>query len=319
MNNFSIQIQNGTLIQDVVTVGDIQLEISRRKSPGKLTFSVVKDDLLNFTEGNSVKLTLNGKGVFFGFVISKQRSNNDVIKVTAYDQIFYMKFKDTFSYSGKSSSDLIRQIANERGFNLGDIAETSYTMYGIEENKELIEIIQNSLDETTQFTGKVYTMYDDFGKLTLKDVEDMKSNLYVDYEVITSFDYTTSIEKNTYNRIKLAYEDQKKGVRDIYISEDSASQNQFGILQYFATIQKGENGKAKADILLKLYNRRTRTLSLNGVLGDISVRAGTLLPVNLNVGDLIIQNYMLVENVRHTFSDGKHLMDLQLSGGEFLA
>ena len=46
---------------------------------------------------------------------------------------------------------------------------------------------------------------------------------------------------------------------------------------------------------------------------------GSLLPVNLNLGDMKVMNYMLVENVKHTFNENEHTMDLQFIGGEFIA
>ena len=50
--------------------------------------------------------------------------------------------------------------------------------------------------------------------------------------------------------------------RDVYITQDSSNINKWGILQYFDTLQKGENGQAKADALLKLYNKKTRNLKI---------------------------------------------------------
>ena len=44
--------------------------------------------------------------------------------------------------------------------------------------------------------------------------------------------------------------------------------NDWGILQYFDTLQDGENGQAKADALLKLYNKATKTLTIKDACGD---------------------------------------------------
>jgi ApbE superfamily uncharacterized protein (UPF0280 family) len=84
-------------------------------------------------------------------------------------------------------------------------------------------------------------------------------------------------------------------------------------------LQKGENGKAKADALLKLYNSKTRNLKIKNAFGDIQVRAGSLLIVNLSLGDSKVKNFMLVEKVKHTFKLDFHQMDLTLRGGEFIA
>ena len=42
----------------------------RKGTPGKLEFTVIKDGVLNFQEGNPVKLTVNGTTMFYGFVFT---------------------------------------------------------------------------------------------------------------------------------------------------------------------------------------------------------------------------------------------------------
>ena len=110
-----------------------------------------------------------------------------------------------------------------------------------------------------------------------------------------------------------------KGKRDVYITQDSSNINKWGILQYFDTLQKGENGQAKADALLKLYNKKTRNLKITNALGDNRVRAGSMVVINLDLGDVKLKNWMLVEKCKHTYKEGEHWMDLTLRGGEFVA
>ncbi|HBE9110555.1 TPA: cell wall hydrolase, partial [Clostridioides difficile] len=54
-------------------------------------------------------------------------------------------------------------------------------------------------------------------------------------------------------------------------------------------------------------------------LGDIRVRAGCLIPVFLDLGDIKLQNYMLVEKVKHTFENNSHFMNLTLVDGDEFA
>ena len=92
----------------------------------------------------------------------------------------------------------------------------------------------------------------------------------------------------------------------------------FGVLQHFDTLQEGENGKEKADALLSLYNVKTRSLSIKDAIGNINVRAGSLIPVILNLGDVKLKNYMIVEKCKHEFKESEHFMNLTLKGGEFV-
>ncbi len=184
-------------------------------------------------------------------------------------------------------------------------------------------MLQNALDLTLMNTGELFVLYDDFGKLTLRHLSSMAvgepgAYLMVDEETGENFEYTSSIDDNTFNKIKLTYDNEETGFREIYIAQDSGNMNKWGVLQYFDTLKKGENGMAKADALLKLYNRKTRGLKLTGVLGDNRVRAGSMIAVNLNLGDMKVRNFMLVESCRHTYREGEHWMDLTLRGGEFV-
>lgn len=295
-------------------------ETSRKGSPGKLTFSVVKDQALQFEEGNAVRFKKDGQNVFFGFVFTKKRSKDGLISVTAYDQLRYLKNKDTYVYTNKTASEFIKMVANDFRMNTGTIEETGFKIASrVEDNKTLFDMFQNALDLTMNNTKKIYILYDNNGKLTLRNLEKMKLDLLLDEETGENFDYTSSIDSNTYNKIKLSYENEKKGKREIYIAQDSKNMNKWGVLQHFETIQEGTNGKAKADALLALYNRKTRSLSMNKAFGNIYVRGGNMLVVRLNLDDVKLMNYMIVENVKHTFNENEHFMDLQLIGGEFNA
>lgn len=140
----------------------------------------------------------------------------------------------------------------------------------------------------------------------------------IDEETCENFEYKSSIDDNTYNKIKLTYNNEDTGTRDVYIAQDSGNMNKWGILQYFDTLSKGENGQAKADALLKLYNKKTRNLRLTNAIGDNRVRAGSMLLVNLDLGDTKVKNFMLVERCRHIYKESEHWMDLTLRGGEFV-
>ncbi|NBI73764.1 hydrolase, partial [Clostridiaceae bacterium] len=133
-----------------------------------------------------------------------------------------------------------------------------------------------------------------------------------------NFEYISSIDDNTYNKVKLTYDNEETGLREVYIAQDSGNINKWGVLQYFDTLKKGENGQAKADALLKLYNKKTRSLKLTNILGDNRVRAGSMVVVNLDLGDIKVKNFMLVESCKHIYKEDEHWMDLTLRGGEFV-
>ena len=313
-------IQHNSTIQFPVVEEGARLTLERKGTPGKLEFTVVKGPGLNFAEGDPVKLTVNGTAMFYGFVFKKKRDKGGTIDVVAYDQLRYLKNKDTITEEGLKASDLLKRIATDFRLNLGTVEDTGYTLETIvEENQTLFDMIQSALDETLMNTKQLYVLYDDAGKLTLKNINTMKLNLLIDEETGENFSYESSIDEQTYNKIKLAYNDEKTGKRELFIAQDGAKMNQWGVLQYFEEIQTQTGASAKADALLKLYDQKTRRLTVKNAFGDVRVRAGSALVVALNLGDIITNNFMVVEKVTHTFKDNEHRMELDLIGGEFIA
>lgn len=303
------------LVEDEVT-----FSTERKGAPGQLNFKVVKDDYIDFQEGNEVRCVKDDKEVFFGFVFTKKRNKEHRIDVTCYDQLRYLKNKDTIVYENKTASEFLKMIANDFNLKVGAVEDTKFKIKSrVEENTTLFDMVQNALDETLQNTKQMYVLYDNFGKLTLKNISNMKTDLLIDEDCLQDFDYTSSIDANTYNTIKLSYKNKKTGKRDIYITKDGSNINKWGILQYFEDIKSDKNAKTKANALLELYNHKTRNLTLKGVFGNLKVRAGNMVIVNLNIGDIITKNYFIVEKCKHIFKSDEHFMDLLLIGGDFSA
>ena len=318
---YELLIQHQGTIMLPPVVENVSIEWERQGQPGKLTAEVVKTPGLSFQEGDPCRFSVDGTPVFYGFVFEKSRkgSTDDVIQITVYDQLYYLKNKDPYVYTNKTAADVIRMIAEDFQLNVGDLEDTGYTIGSrVEDNQTLFDIIQTALDETLKATSQMYVLYDDVGKLTLKNIGSMKLGVLIDEDTAGDFDYKSSIASQTYDKIKLSYENKETGKREIFVAQDSSNINQWGVLQYYEKLDSTENAKAMADALLDLYNTKTRTLKLQDVLGDIRVRAGTLLVVMLGLGDINVSSYLMVEQAKHTFNNEQHLMDLNMRGGTFV-
>lgn len=316
--NVELLIQGSKLYAPIVEEG-IQWTTERVGSPSILKFTVIKDDEIAFQEGDAVRMKVDGQNVFYGFVFTKKRNKDHHIEVTAYDQLRYLKNKDTYVYENKTAAQVIKMIANDFNLNLGSIESTEFVIPSrVEDNQSLFDISQNALDLELQNKGELFCLYDDFGKLTLQNIASRKLDILIDITTGEDFDYTSTIDSQTYNKIKLTYDNDKTGAREVYIAQDSAKQNEWGVLQFYEKLQEGENGSAKADALLKLYNMKTRNLKVNNFFGDVRCRAGVMVPVQLYLGDISVSNYLLVEKAVHTFKNDQHLMSLNLRGGSFV-
>jgi len=315
--NVELWIVNGATAYQPSVKSDITWETSRFGEPSSLKFTCLQDNKLNITEGNAVKLIVDGTNVFFGFIFTIQRDKSEELVITAYDQLRYLKNKDTYIYKNKTANQVVSMIAGDFGLNVGSLTDTGHTIEKkVEDNQTLFDIIQNALDETLRIKKKLYVLYDDFGKLTLKNSENMLTNILIDEETAQNLSYTSTINENTYNQIKLTYENKDTGKREVYIKKDSGNINKWGVLQFYESIDNPKGAADKADSLLQLYNAKTKNLKIDKAFGDVRVRAGTSVAVKLNLGDVSLQNYMLVEKAKHTFGNDSHFMDLTLRGGE---
>lgn len=312
-------IENNNRIYLPVVQEEITWTTERKGAPGILEFEVLKDNILKFEEGNAVSFKFNNTPVFYGFVFKKRNSKKETIKVTSYDQLRYLKNKSSYIYTNMRADEVVNMIANDFQLNVGVLDNTNYKIAKkSESDKSLFDIILNALDETIQYMNEMYVLYDDFGKLNLKNIDKMKVDIIIDEETAQDYDYESSIDSNTYNKIKLVFDNQKTGKREVYITQDTSNINKWGLLQYFDKIEEQTNGAVKAQSLLNLYNQKTRNLKIEKALGDLRVRAGSLIIINLDLGDVKLQNYMLVEKAKHTFKNGEHFMDLTLRGQDFI-
>lgn len=316
-----------------VVEDSVKWQLQRRDYPGTLTFTIIPDDTLKFEEGDAVQFRWNNKKIFFGFLFKKKISEDGKMDCTCYDQLRYFKNKDTYVYKMKRLDEVIRMIADDFGLKAGKLDNTQYKIPSrIEDNKTLFDIVGNAIDETLMAKRKLYVLYDDFGALRLRNVTDMVLDLLIDSETGQEYSYESSIDGETYNKVKLSYSNDQIKARELYIAKDADTIAKWGVLQYYETIQsnnQSETGqssgsaatslKNKADSLLELYDAKERTLSVSGCFGDTRVRAGSSVVVQLKIDGKQVTQFMMVEKVTHTFKDLTHTMDVTLRGGDFSA
>lgn len=285
---------------------------------GVLEFDAVKEGALDYKEGNAVAAKYGEDIFFYGYVFEKSRDKRGIIHTVCYDQLRYFKNKDCYTYYNKTASELVRMIAEDNRLKTGEIENTGYIIpYRIEDNVTMFDMVYNALDLTEKATGREYVLFDDCGKLCLKSCLNMKSDYYVCSGNCIDLNYTSSIDRDTYNDIKLVHSDKRKGIRNVYEASHEANIGRYGLLRYYGHISEEYDGRALASEMLAQHNRTGRLLKVKA-LGDISVRAGTVVRVNLDLGDFTVDSYMKCSHVSHSISEREHTMVLTLKGGEFV-
>ncbi len=305
---------NGRVFSPPVKEG-VKIEWERTGSAGKLTFTTIKTDMvsMSFQEGDPVCFYYDNKPIFMGYVFTKKRDREHHIEVTCYDQIRYLKNKYTYVFENKTATQIVNALCKDFNLKTGDMDNTAYVIPAVaEENKAALDIILNVLEDTLLNTGNMFVLYDDFGQLKVKNCANMVSNTLIMETTAENFDYSSSIDDETYNSVILYYKGED-GIK-LFTASDPSTINKWGTLRYFEEVKVPTIGQNKANALLKLYNKKTRSLTVKGAFGDISVRGGTLIPVKLNLGDIQANNYMLVEKVTHIFENDHYTMDLTLEG-----
>ncbi len=313
------QFRDGLVFKPFLT-GNVEISYDWKGAPGKLQFSVLLVEEkagkgINYIlEGNQVMVRYKGVSIFLGFVFTRKIDKKDVMQITCYDQLRYLKNKWYYKFNNVSASGIIKEIAKDFGIVTGDIEETEYIFKTrTEENKTLFDIILTTLELTTQQTKKKYILYDDAGKLCLKEEEKMKiEDLILDENSGEKFSYSSDIDKDTYNFITLYYDNKDTGKKELYQVKDSVNIRRWGYLVLYDSIPEGVNGQEKAEAMMALYNYPKRSYSLSKVFGDIRVRGGSGVLVKMKMAELNILNYMIVSSVKHIFKHEEYFMDINL-------
>lgn len=165
----------------------------------------------------------------------------------------------------------------------------------------------------------VFVAYDDKGLLTVKELNDMVTDILIDSSQIGDYEYTSSIE-NTFTQVLVVREakatENGKETKKFWRTGAAYAKNEtqkWGILQkVFKPDDKKTNAIEYAKNLLDTLARKTHTLRLKDCLGHIEIRPGSGIWLNFNIGDQIINELVYVQAVAHKFNNNKHLMDLDI-------
>lgn len=274
----------------------------RSGSPASLELTVLADSLIQWDEGDILSVTTTDANLFYGFVAKISETENQRVSVIAYDQVWYLrKNKETYVFKNKRADQILTQIAQDFGLTLGALENTAYMIPSmIEDGQTLLDIILKALDHTLVSTAKMFYLWDDFGKLSLSDVEKSRLEVVIgDKSLATGYTYEREIDSETSNKIKLAKDNKETGKRDIFIFQDGATMKEWGTLQYYEKVNEALTEaqiKERGEKLLAWYNRSRKSFSLSAI-SNPKVRAGTA--VYVTVADVAMQSWFIVEEATH--------------------
>ena len=298
-------------------VSEVSISFYKRGTASKIEFTVLKDDIVSYGEGDAVYFYDDELPVFKGYVFTKIQNEKKEIKTTAYDQLRYLKAKQSFEFVKKSLKEIIETVANYFQLKTGYIEDIPYkTEYRYHEDTSGFDIIDYHVGRAMIQTEMQLVFYDDFGELSLRKADDLVSKYVIGTESFTTgYSYKTDIDADTYNVIKLALPNKSTGKADIFMAKDDEAVKRWGMLQRYEVMNDNLNPAQIKDYLKLLsnyHNKLFRSLSLNAV-GVPGIRGGSTIFVDIpNIGDISLGKSLLVDSVTHKYRSNDHTMSLEM-------
>lgn len=321
---YSIIINNKGKVQKVddIVIDTITLSHEMHDTASILQCTIPKMDGLDFVEGNEIGFSVDDNILFIGTIVAKSRDKEQDIKVTAYDNLFYLlKSIDTHIFEDATATTIIKFLCSVAGLQVGMIAETNFKIESLVcENTTFYDMIDEALKMTTNSTGIVYVLRSDKGKITLNTLDELAlRNEIFDASTTENFIYDTSIAEDTYNQLKIYVENEETGQRDVAFLTDANNIARWGgVLQYSETLDSDVNSEQLnyiAKTLFDMYNKDTKTFSLVDRGGRYKLVGGNSVFVNFpNLSELNLIQGLFVASVTHNFTENEHFADITFKG-----
>lgn len=318
MYKLFVNSKNQNKRYDISDITDnVSITFIRTGTASKMEFSVLKDNIVIYHEGDCVEFYDGVIPVFKGYVFTKIINEKNEIKTTVYDQLRYLKAKQSYSFNGETLKQILTIIANQFKLQVGEIEDIPYaTPYHYHEDKGLFDTITYHVEQAKLQLGTEINFFDDFGKLTVKRADNMISKYKIGIESFASgYSYKTDIDSNTYNLIKLVKPNTSTGKADLYMAESEENIKKWGVLQYYEIMNENLNAAQIKDYLRLLFNYSNkvfRTLKLEAI-GIPGLRAGNTIYIDIpTIGDISINKSLLIDSVTHKYKNKDHTMSLEM-------
>ena len=281
-------------------VDSVQYSTVLEGQAGKLTFQMQKnpeDNKLIIYNGSIVQFYRDKVGKFFGYVFNMGMDANGIFQITAYDQMRYLKNEDTLFYSGKTVTEVFNDLCTRHQLNNRKIvAQCDYVCPNKKyEGQTLFSILQHQIHQANIASKgtKYYFIRDNFGTLEFTELGQLKTDIVIgEKSLLSSFQYEISIDKDTYNNIKIikSYnsEDTKGTKTDSkivvpYEASDKNTQKKWGFLQKVVSINDDMNESQiieYANGIMAQHNKESKSFKLSA-LGVDEINAGSGFRVNI--------------------------------------
>ena len=310
---------NASDITDIIENMTISTTIT--SSAGKCDMEIVGDGA-SFHFGSCINVFDGDVEVFRGYLFSVSMQSVSQFSATFYDQTRYLRNVDCVVYKKITASDLFKRICKENELETGVIDESEYILPAtVSEGKSLWDTIQETIELEAAYKKRLFVVRDVAGKLEFRDIENLRTDLIINDEGIAmGFDVTRGIDKNSYNRVKLGFEDENSSSRRWAIKENSDYLKEWGRLQYYQLLRDRiplADLDIRSEQQLALLCWPTTDVRLS-CLGDFKISAGNGVMLDIESVQMFKgMSGFYVVSCDHHISHALHTMDLTLAVDNF--
>ena len=201
-------------------------------SPGRVELAVLRDGSLSWSPGGVVQVYgEENEGLFHGYLFSAAAGEGEEVSLTAYDQLRYLKNKDTYVFTGLRADQIAGRIAADFRLSTGALENTGYVIPSlVADGESLLDIILGALETTLDQTGKRFFLWDDFGKLRLSAAPAAGGSPVVlgEGSLLTGYTHTVEIDTDSCNTVKLVREEKDSASRAVWYGQNAQAAARWG-------------------------------------------------------------------------------------------
>ena len=194
-------IQNDSTVSTLSSRRVSRLSGSHKGTPGKLrNFPVIKGQRLFTSRRES---PLERDGYFYGFVFEKSRSQPDavyLVELLAYEFHVLQERRHLRLLQQEGERGPLDDRYEDFQPETGKLEDTGHALQSRteEDNATLLRYCAERAANGPAKT-KLFVLYDNVGKLTLQNIENMKLNLCIDMDTAGDYSYSMESSRQTYN------------------------------------------------------------------------------------------------------------------------
>lgn len=242
--------------------------------------------------------------IFRGYIIDRERGNNQTLSYTAYDLLYYtLKSKATYKFKKKTPENMASAICKDMKIKVGSLSKTGKKYNLLMKDKPIYEIIMAGYTKAKKSTGNKYHMTTKQGKLFVTKMGDEWFTMELSDKTNIISSSTKESISEVVNKVKI-YNDKGKLLK---VVKDEKSIVKYGIFQHTYTKEKDKNATNSAKAMLKGVSK---TMDIE-CIGYVECVTGKCIKLKDSTTGHTGKFYITADS--HTWQNGVHTMRLSLS------